>query len=349
MNRITVFFDAFSTQRRWVAHVFFWLLILAFYVIFFGRRTDNYSLTLFFVGLLMPITIVTTYFVNYVLIPRYLMRERYLFFGLYFTYTLLGSVFLETVIALVTFIIMAELSIKSMSPASIDIVFLLTSLLMVIFFAGGIKMLLHWKKSKEEYQKLMREKVETELKFLKTQLNPHFLFNTLNNLYYLATVKSDKAPQAILCLSDVLDYVLKEGKSALVPLDRELKHLCNYVDLELLRYEDRAKVDIHVLGKPESHSIGPMMLITLMENAFKHGVGSVAESPWVQMSVKCDDEQVNINIRNGRKNRLNGHGIGLENLQSQLNHLFGERSQLVINDNIPAEFGVSLTIRKPYK
>ena len=93
MDRITQLFDTFFTQRRWVAHGFFWLLILAFYVIFFGRRTENYFLTLFFVGLLMPVTIVTTYFVNYVLIARYLMRERYLFFGLYFTYTLLGSVF----------------------------------------------------------------------------------------------------------------------------------------------------------------------------------------------------------------------------------------------------------------
>ena len=346
MDRITLLFDTFFTRQRWVAHVFFWLLILTFYVIFFGRRTENYSLTLFFVALLMPVTIGTTYFVNYVLIPRYLMQERYFFFGLYFTYTLLGSVFLETVIALITFIIMAELTIKSMSPASIDIIFLLTSLLMVIFFASGIKMLLHWKKSKEEYQKLMREKVETELKFLKTQLNPHFLFNTLNNLYYLAAVKSDKAPQAILSLSDVLDYVLKEGKSTFVPLDRELKHLRNYVDLELLRYEDRASVDISIFGKPDSHVIGPMMLITLMENAFKHGVSPVAQRSWINMCITCDDNQVNINIHNGRKNITNGHGIGLENLKSQLKHLFGERFQLVIHDKIANEFGVNLTILK---
>ena len=346
MNRLTVLFDTFFTQRRWVAHGCFWLLILAFYVIFFGRRTENYSLTFFFVGLLMPVTIGTTYFVNYVLIPRYLMRVQYLFFGIFFSYTLLGSIFLETVIALITFIIMAELSIKSMSPASIDIVFLLTSLLMVIFFASGIKMLLHWKKSKEEYQRLTREKVETELKFLKTQLNPHFLFNTLNNLYYLATVKSDKAPQAILCLSDVLDYVLKEGKSKYVPLDRELRHLRNYVDLELLRYEDRAHVDIKIIGKPENHVIGPMMLITLMENAFKHGVEPVAEKPWIHMSVDCDDKVMNINVNNGRKNKMNGHGIGLENLQSQLKHLFGERFRLVIDDNIAESFGVNLVIQK---
>src|SRR5688572_26720241 len=349
MDHIAIIFDRLFTHRRWLAHVFFWFAILGFYVLFFGRKNDNYSLTFFFVGLLMPVTIGTTYFVNYSLIPRYLLNGKYFLFGLYFLYTLLGSLFLETSIALITFIVMAEVKIKSMSPASIDVIFLLTSLLMVIFFAIGIKMLLHWKQSKEDYQMLMREKVETELKFLKTQLNPHFLFNTLNNLYYLATVKSDKAPQAILCLSDVLDYVLKEGKSTFVTLDRELKHLRNYVDLELLRYEDRAKVDINVFGKPENHIIGPMMLIILMENAFKHGVGPVAESPWVRMSVTCDDKHVNINIHNGRKNRMKGHGIGLENLQSQLNFLFGEKFQLIINDNNPEEFGISLTILKANK
>ena len=184
------------------------------------------------------------------------------------------------------------------------------------------------------------------MKFLKTQLNPHFLFNTLNNLYYLASVKSDKAPQAILSLSDVLDYVLKEGKSPYVSLDRELRHLRNYVDLELLRYDDRASVDIQILGKPENHIIGPMMLITLMENAFKHGVEPVAEKPWIHMSVYCDDQHLNININNGRKNKMNGHGIGLENLESQLKHLFEERFRLVIDNNIAESFGVNLVIHK---
>lgn len=193
---------------------------------------------------------------------------------------------------------------------------------------------------------LMLEKVETELKFLKAQLNPHFLFNTLNNLYYLATVKSDKAPQAILALSEVLDYVLKEGKSTFVSLDRELKHLHNYVGLELLRYEERVDVKINVVGDPEKHFIGPMILITLMENAFKHGVMPVASKSWINMSVICDESKVNIEIHNGWKTKKNGHGIGLENLQSQLKHLYDERFQLLIQDDNPEEFGVTLTIRK---
>lgn len=346
MDRATVFFDSLFIRHRWLVHACFWLMILAFYVIFFGRKSENYSLTLFFVGLLMPVTIATTYFVNYVLVPRYLMKERYFFFGLYFTYTLLGSLFLETAIALLTFLVMAEVRIQRMSPPSIDIVFLLTSLLMVVFFASGIKMLLHWKKSKEDYQKLMREKVETELKFLKTQLNPHFLFNTLNNLYYLATIKSDKAPQAILALSEVLDYVLKEGKAAFVPLNSELKQVHNYVALELLRYEDRVDVKIKVNGDTERHLIGPMMLITLIENAFKHGVMPVAGKSWINMAVICNENSVNVKIHNGWTNKKNGHGIGLENLSGQLRHLYHERFQLLIEDDNPEKFGVMLTIHK---
>lgn len=217
---------------------------------------------------------------------------------------------------------------------------------MVIFLAGGVKMLLHWKKSREDYQKLMREKVETELKFLKTQLNPHFLFNTLNNLYYLATVKSDKAPQAILALSKVLDYVLKEGKSTFVALDRELKHLENYVALELLRYEDRVDLKMEVTGPVEMHSIGPMILITLMENAFKHGVMPVAGKSWIKLSVNCDDTKVIIIINNARKKSSNGHGIGLENLSNQLEHLYGDKFELLLSTDQANAFGVSLTLFK---
>jgi len=97
------------------------VVVLALYVIFFGRQNSNYLQTFFFVGLLMPVTIGTTYFLNYFLVPRYLMRERYAFFLLYFAYTLIGSIFLEMNIAVLTFLLLAELQIRNMSPASIDI------------------------------------------------------------------------------------------------------------------------------------------------------------------------------------------------------------------------------------
>ncbi|MEK6781360.1 MAG: histidine kinase [Bacteroidota bacterium] len=344
MNRLGNFLDYLFSRQRWVIHIFFWLLILAFYVIFFGRKNNNYLLTFFFVGLLMPVTIGTTYFLNYYLVPRYLMKERYGFFLLYSIYTLIGSLFIEMMISMLTFIVMAGIKIKDMSPASIDIFFLLTSLLMVVFFGVAIKMMLHWRKSKDDYQKLMRDKVEAELKFLKVQLNPHFLFNTLNNLYYLASEKSDKAPQAILQLSEILDYVMHSSKTVFVPLNKELKQVENYTSLELLRYEDRIHVETNLTGQSSNHSIGPMILITLIENAFKHGVMQATGKSWIRMKVECSTEKIEIAISNSWHSKESGNGIGLENLKSQLNHLYPESHSLLVDTTKQNEFSVNLVL-----
>ncbi|MEQ1588049.1 MAG: histidine kinase [Cyclobacteriaceae bacterium] len=345
MKRIELLLDYLFTRQRWVIHGLFWLLILALYVVFFGRENSNYVQTFFFVGLLMPVTIGTTYFLNYYLVPRYLMKERYGLFILYFIYTLLGSLFLEMMIAMLTFLVMAEVRIKEMSPASIDIFFLLTSLLMVVFFGVAIKMLLHWRQSKEDYQKLMHARVESELKFLKAQLNPHFLFNTLNNLYYLTTEKSDKAPQAILQLSEILDYVMHTGKSVFVPLEKELKQVENYIALELLRYEDRVQVTTQFSGDLNKYEIGPMVLITLIENAFKHGVMPIAGKAWINITVAGKENRLFISISNSAISTKPGNGIGLENLQSQLGHLYkGEYSMEVVNK--VGEFSVTLILNQ---
>lgn len=331
------------SRQRWIIHVLFWLLILAIYVVFFGRKNSNYLLTFFFVGLLMPVTISTTYFLNYYLVPRYLMKERYGFFILYFGYVLIGSLFLEMMVAMLTFIVMADVKINDMSPASIDIYFLLVSLLMVVFLGVAIKMLSFWRKSKEDYDGLMRVKIETELKFLKAQLNPHFLFNTLNNLYYLTTEKSDKAPKAILQLSEILDYVMHTGKSIFVPIGKELKQVENYIALEMLRYEDRARVSVRLEGDVSRFEIAPMMILTLIENSFKHGVMPMAANAWIDLKVEAKESLV-ITISNSALESRNGEGIGLKNLQGQLDHLYKDKYTLQIGDARPGVFSVTLIL-----
>lgn len=344
MNRFEKLLDHLFTRRRWAVHVIFWMLILLLYVVFFGRENSNYIQTFFFVGLLMPVTVGATYFLNYFLVPRYLMTERYAFFLLYFIYTLIGSIFLEMVVAMLTFIVMAEIQIQNMSPESFDIFFLLVSLLMVIFLGVSIKLLLHWRQSKEDYHKLMLDKTDTELRFLKAQLNPHFLFNTLNNLYYLSLEKSDKAPKAILQLSEMLDYVMRTASLIWVPLEDELKQVDNYIGLELLRYEDRVEVETVVTGKPEGYTIGPMILISLVENAFKHGAMKIAGKSWIKMSIDYSSERMAISVRNSWKKKVSGNGIGLSNLRQQLNLLYGEKVELSVDTNKPEEFSVSLII-----
>jgi two-component system LytT family sensor kinase len=332
MNAIDRVLDSLFTKHRWSVHMVFWLVVLMFYIVFFGRKSNDLRTTLLFIGLLMPVTICTTYFINYRLVPLFLLKERYGLFGLYFLYTLIGSMFVEMMISFGVFIVVARLNIRSMSPASVDLFFLLTSLLVVVFLGVSIKMLMHWRKSKEDYQKLMRDKVETELKFLKMQLNPHFLFNTLNNLYALANDKSDKTPHAILALSELLDYVLHNTSSAFTSLENEIKQTKNYIALESLRYEDRLRLDFEIKGERVGRSIPPMLLITLTDNAFKHGVMSSIHESWISLTVDCQSKHIFIEMKNsiGPSKKVNGFGIGLENLKNQLMLLYGDKHRFEI-------------------
>lgn len=336
--------DFILTKKKWVLHVLYWLTILVFYVIFFGRRYSNYWQTFVFVSLLMPVTIGITYFLNYNLVPRYLMTGRVFQFLLYFIYALIIAVFLEMMISLLTFLVVARVNVQSMDPASFDLVFILTSLLMVVFSGVFIKMARHWSHSRDQYQRLMREKVETELSLLKTQLNPHFLFNTLNNLYYLATEKSDQAPKAILALSEMLDYVMHSGTRLTVSLQEEIKQMQNYIELEMLRYNDRVKVSVDVTGDTSRHSAPPMLLITLIENSFKHGVRPTSGEAWIRVIVKCDLTGWEVDIRNNRKGSAGGHQIGLRNLQQQLTHIYKESYRLHVDAASAEEFGVRLEV-----
>lgn len=347
MNRLGNWIEQLFAHQRWTIHAIFWLMVLLLYSVFFGRQNNNYLQTFFFVGLLMPVTIGTTYFLNYFLVPRYLMKERYGYFLLYFIYTLIASLYLEMVIAMATFIIMAKVQINNMSPDSINMFFLLAALLMVVFLAVAIKMLLHWRESREDYQKLMLEKVQSELKFLKIQLNPHFLFNTLNNLYYLASEKSEKTPQAILALSELLDYVLQKSQQDFVSLDDELKQIHNFIALESLRYEDRLNIKFEINGNTTEAKIAPMLLITVVENAFKHGVMPVATDAWINICINGNKEKIDITIRNSMRKSSpeNKSGIGLINLKSQLDHQYKDHHVLEIQQD-DHSFAVNIVLHE---
>jgi sensor histidine kinase YesM len=333
------------SRHRWLVHTIYWASILLLYVIFFGRKNSNYQQTLFLVGLLLPVIMLTTYFLNYFLVPRYLLRERYLLFLLYFLYTLVGTIFLELVIVLITFIFMAEVRIKNMSPASIDSAFLITSTLMVVFLGMGVKLLLHYRSSRENYEKLQKEKVLAELNFLKAQLNPHFLFNTLNNLYYLTREKSDRAPGAVLQLSEILDYVLNSSKRDLVQLNEEWRQVENYIALESLRYEDRLSVSAENKVTDDNARIAPMILLSLVENAFKHGAMKLSGKSWITILVSTTEDQIlKMVVSNATKSTSSGHGIGLKNLREQLEMIYSQRYSLQISDDAPGQYTVTLTI-----
>ena len=187
---------------------------------------------------------------------------------------------------------------------------------------------------------IKRQKVkEAELKLLKAQLNPHFLFNTLNNLYGLAKIKSDKLPDLMLKLSDLLRYGLYDTKEELVPLKKEIRYLENYISLEQIRLEDKTKIELNISGNQDAVMIAPMLLIVFVENAFKHlGTSQKGESKvsiMLQIFKKellftCINTIDKLNV-NYNKLETGKSGIGLNNAQKRLDLMYANAYSLVIN------------------
>jgi sensor histidine kinase YesM len=196
--------------------------------------------------------------------------------------------------------------------------------------------------------KLEEEKKSMELKVLKNQLNPHFLFNTLNNLYALTLKKDDKAPEVIAKLSEILDFVLYRCNEDFVSIEKEITLIENYIALEKLRYsENRLNIsftkDIH-----ESNKISPLIILTFIENAFKHGVINETEKAIVHMNLETKKEQIIFSIENTKPQnetarRSDKSQIGLENVRKQLDLLYPKKHQLEI-DETQTKFNVKLSL-----
>ena len=177
---------------------------------------------------------------------------------------------------------------------------------------------------------LQADKIKAELSLLKTQINPHFFFNTLNNLYGLAVEKSDQAPDMILKLSDMMRYTIYEGKAEYVALEDEVAYLEDYIDLHKIRYQKKVEISFQKdLQHP--HKIATLLLIVLLENAFKHGVESLAENAFITLSLSTTPQSIRFSMSNNYEpNGKEGGGIGMENLKKRLALIYPNQHQLEI-------------------
>jgi LytS/YehU family sensor histidine kinase len=194
------------------------------------------------------------------------------------------------------------------------------------FFFGIAKLFYDNFKLKQTTQKLRLEKQEAELNYLKSQTNPHFLFNTLNNIYSLARDKSDLAPESILRLSKILRFMLYETGGAFISIEKELKIINDYIALEKLRYDDSLNVSFKYEIEDMKQPIPPLLLIPLVENAFKHGVSETRNKPFLDIHLTANQQQLEFVIINSTE-KLSGEGIveeniGLSNLRRQLELLY---------------------------
>jgi LytS/YehU family sensor histidine kinase len=205
-----------------------------------------------------------------------------------------------------------------------------------------------WFELEAKKKELENEKLTAELSFLKEQINPHFLFNTLNNLYYLAYTKSDNTTEVIAKLSQMMRYMIYESNYPLVPLGKEIEYMQNYVSLERLRLNNQIPIDFKVDGDPSTIKVAPLILITFLENAFKHGVSGDNKKAWVNLSIKLQGKNCIYTVENSKINGVTSDhagksGIGLQNVKRRLELTYGEKYDLEVKD-LPDRYYVQLKL-----
>lgn len=197
---------------------------------------------------------------------------------------------------------------------------------MSVLFFGIIKHIYTYIKLKQTAQQLQIEKKEAELNYLKSQTNPHFLFNTLNNIYSLSRDKSDLAPESILRLSKILRFILYENSAQYIAIEQELKIINHYIELEKLRYDDSLRINFNYNVEDLKQSLPPLLLMPLVENAFKHGVSETRNHPFIDIHLSVNKQQLNFIVKNSIEQspaELNiKENIGLSNLRRQLELLY---------------------------
>jgi len=200
--------------------------------------------------------------------------------------------------------------------------------LAVFIFSTGQKAVSQWYAEKQRLQELENSMVQAELSFLKSQIHPHFLFNSLNSIYYLALSKDDKAPEAILSLSDFLRFVTTESDNSRIPLEKEVKMLEEYIHLQSLRASEKFELQFHRKGDFSSLQIMPLSFIPFVENAFKYGISAHTDC-FIHLNVEVEHDVLVFTIANSipsiQKITADSSGIGLENIKKRLELAYPER------------------------
>ncbi len=343
-------------QNRIALHILFWVFVLFLAPLVADSSIVEVWQSLVFRGVGLPTKMIATYFLAYYLIPKYFQKEKYFQFIVYF----IISSFLFCVIYRFNNVQIAERLagaegykerlweiVTYYDETILGYIGRVYSVTIPFIF---IKMLRSRGVEKRRVEQLEKEKVDAELNFLKAQIHPHFLFNTLNNLYALTIKKSDHAPDVVAKLSEMLDYMLYQCKEERVLVSKEITLLQNYLDLEKLRYGERLQLKFEHKIDDHTAQIAPLVLISIIENAFKHGVSGAIQQPMVEISISVKEGVSYIRVYNSKSEISQtdemGYkkGIGETNVKRQLELIYPDRYEWNYEES-STSYEVNLTIR----
>jgi len=327
-----------AIKYRVARHVAFWVVMFAYQALvdfivptFFEGATYNVlKESLFYVMVYLPGQLLLVYCILYIVIPHYLIKGHYV-----------SGVFL-----LICFCFLAgftnELSYRFFTsghfvlfPSDNKHSLGMHRMLGVAGCAACIKFMKFWYEKRYVNSILEKEKLNAELQSLKAQVHPHFLFNTLNNIYGVVENTSPQGSDMILRLSALLRYILYECNNPFIRLGQEFKIIHDYIALERARYSDTLDLQVELPGNADGYLIAPLLLLPLVENCFKHGTSRVLEHPWINIQASLKGSVLNIKLMNGKPDHVPAdtgieHGIGLTNVKKRLDLLYPGRHELKI-------------------
>ncbi len=330
---------------RIAIHTLFWIFAWFFFFFYYKRYSEVniFTLTASIINLIAAIATVYTF--NYYLIPYFLLKNK---LGKFIALAFVAIVMFFYIQLLLTLFLLVKLlnTGSRLFPEMIDAMMLFFNMFFVVFVAIAIKFYKRWNEKDFREQQVQKDKVEAELQMLKTQINPHFLFNTLNNIYVLAMRKSEQTANVVLKLSDILDYILYRIDAPWIDIRNEIRIIENYIELERIRFTERVNLNFTFNFITKNIQIPPMLIIPFVENAFKHGVAKSIEKSWINITIEEIDHMLHIAVSNSKSpNTIKSEagGIGLLNVKKRLNLLFSDSYVLDISEK-NSRFDVNLSI-----
>jgi sensor histidine kinase YesM len=286
-----------------------------------------------------------SYSLMYFVIPRYLLKNKYLLTGIWVLVLFFATAGLSALIAIqvvgpITNALFSSLLTgqRRSIPTSFYIGLLagLRGGITIGGLAAAIKLMKHWYVKEQRNLQLQKENAESQLQLLKAQVHPHFLFNTLNNIYSHTQGVAPVASQLVMGLSDMLRAMLYECNQPLIPLSKELKLIRDYITLEKIRYDEQFDIHIDTPEHTDNLHIAPLLLLPLVENCFKHGTSNMLEQPWLSLQVHLKDNVMQMKLMNGKAKHeslpKSDFGIGIQNVQKRLELLYPDRHTFTITD-----------------
>lgn len=323
-----------SGQAKWI-HIAFWVIITILflcdrtYLIYKHGLPDFIECAVVRILLLAGIAYLNLYY----FMPRFLMQKKYVAYFILVVLSLIAYLVLQSIYDLYLYGYILGPMRREINFSAISYNAFATIWYLVLTVA--LKLSIDWYEQNRLLQKIKIEKLQAEVNYLRSQINPHFLFNVLNNLYSLTLKKSELAPGVVLKLSDMMEYMLYESNDAHVLLEKELSYLENYLELEKLRQGNHADIKLNITGSAKARKIAPFLLLPLVENAFKHGVSKAVDNAYLHINIAIETESIAFSIENNKLNFIeaahNG-GIGLSNLKERLQLLYPGKHSFEVNN-----------------